>query len=135
MELESLKFVIWYLVVDDLLPFINFYVKTYLFFNDSLTYVMNYNYLFTESRILRFTIQIYDSIYETLSTIQGKIPILTTLLIDVIEMPRDLYFELFDLKLLFCASLVITSVIKISIWILKSYDFIIQHYENNSNLN
>jgi hypothetical protein len=49
---------------------------------------MNYNYLyiiylflFTESRILQFTIQIYDSIYETLPTIQGRIPILTTMLV------------------------------------------------------
>ena len=32
-----------------------------------------------ESRILRFTIRFYDSIHETLPTIQGKIPILITL--------------------------------------------------------
>ena len=90
MKLESLKFVIWYLVVDDSLSFISFYVKTYLFFNDSLTYVMNYNYLyiiylflFTKSRILRFTIQIYDSIYETLPTIQGRISILTTMVTSI----------------------------------------------------
>ncbi len=88
MELESLKFVIWYLVIDDLLPFISFYVKTYLFFNDSLTYVMNYTYLyiiylflFTESIILRFTVQIYDLIYKILLTIQRRIPILTTWII------------------------------------------------------
>jgi hypothetical protein len=44
---------------------------------------MNYNYLyiflFTESRILRFTIRFYDSIREILLTIQGRIPILITL--------------------------------------------------------
>jgi hypothetical protein len=96
LELESLKFVIWYLVVDDLLLFISFYVKTYLFFNDCLTYVMNYNYLyiiylflFTKSKILRFTIQIYDLIYETLPMIQGRIPILTTLVFDVIFQDQD----------------------------------------------
>jgi hypothetical protein len=77
-----LKFVILYLVVNDLLPFISFHVKTYLFFNNSLTYVMNYNYLyifylFTKSRILRFMIQIDDLIYETFLTIQGRILILT----------------------------------------------------------
>jgi hypothetical protein len=38
------KFEIWYLVVIDLLPFISFYVKIYLFFKDSLAYIMNYNY-------------------------------------------------------------------------------------------
>ena len=32
-----------------------------------------------ESRILRFTIQIYDSICETFPTIQGRIPILITM--------------------------------------------------------
>jgi hypothetical protein len=46
LKVGSLKFVIWYLVVDELLSFISFYVKTYLFFNDSLTCVMNYNYLY-----------------------------------------------------------------------------------------
>ena len=51
---------------------------------------MNYNYLyiiylflFMESIILRFTIQIYDSIYETLLKIQSKIPILTTMDVSV----------------------------------------------------
>jgi hypothetical protein len=76
LKVLNLKFVICYLVVDDLLPFISFYVKTYILFKDFLTYVINYNYLyifylflFTESRILRFTIQIYDLIYETLPMI------------------------------------------------------------------
>ena len=45
-EVWNLKFVIWYLVIDDLLPFISFYIKNYLFFNNFLTYVMNYNYLY-----------------------------------------------------------------------------------------
>ena len=36
-------------------------------------------FLFTESRILRFTIRFYDSIRETLLTIQGRIPILIIL--------------------------------------------------------
>ena len=47
---------------------------------------MNYNYLyifiyflFTESRILRFTIRFYNSIREILPTIQDRIPILITL--------------------------------------------------------
>ena len=34
-----------------------------------------------ESRILRFTIRFYDSIHETLPTIQGRIPILITLVV------------------------------------------------------
>ena len=35
-------------------------------------------FLFTESRILRFTIRFYNLIRETLLTIQGRIPILIT---------------------------------------------------------
>ena len=67
-------------------------------------------FLFTESKILRFTIQINNSIYKMLPTIQGRIPILTTML------PT-------------------TSVVKIPIWILEFYDFTIQHHEKYSNLN
>ena len=99
MKVWNLKFVIWYLVVDDLLPFISFYVKTYILYKDFLTYVINYNYLyifylflFTESRILLFMIQIYDSIYETLPTIQGKIPILTTMLIFIKRNFKHLWY-------------------------------------------
>ena len=43
--------------------------------------IIIYIFLFTESRILWFSIQIYNSIYETLPIIQGKIQILTTMLV------------------------------------------------------
>ena len=46
-----------------------------------IIYIFIYLFLFKESRILRFTIQIYDSIYEILPTIQSRIPILTTMAI------------------------------------------------------
>ena len=54
------KFEIWYLVVIDLLPFISFYVKIYLFFNDSLAYIMNYNYWYIFLIFYLWKLESYD---------------------------------------------------------------------------
>ena len=64
--------------------------------------IIIYLFLFTESRILRFTIQIYNSIYETLPKIQDRIPILTTLLTVILKKCTLVIFILIALLILVC---------------------------------